>query len=125
LAPALSRVPAKTVIGSRLKPSAMFWTVRGANAILALRCAHPTIKLTGRTAGPPDSHLYVAHPKENRSRKQGRWSAGAFVGLGVQSRVSVTRAPGNTLDKIARAPQIGARRPGSGRRSTIPPIIAP
>jgi hypothetical protein len=30
----------KTVIGSRLKRSGMFWTVRGANAILALRCSH-------------------------------------------------------------------------------------
>ena len=30
----------KTVIGSRLKQSGMFWTVRGANAIIALRCAH-------------------------------------------------------------------------------------
>jgi hypothetical protein len=28
----------KTVIGTRLKQSGMFWTVRGANAILALRC---------------------------------------------------------------------------------------
>jgi hypothetical protein len=28
----------KTVIGSRTKQSGMFWTVRGANAILALRC---------------------------------------------------------------------------------------
>ena len=31
----------KTVIGSRLKQSGMFWTVRGANAIIALRCCHP------------------------------------------------------------------------------------
>jgi hypothetical protein len=30
----------KTVVGSRLKQSGMFWTVRGANAILALRCTH-------------------------------------------------------------------------------------
>jgi len=30
----------KTVIGSRLKQSDMFWTVRGANAIIALRCCH-------------------------------------------------------------------------------------
>jgi hypothetical protein len=30
----------KTVIGSRCKQSGMFWTVRGANAILALRCCH-------------------------------------------------------------------------------------
>ena len=29
----------KTVIG-RLKQSGMFWTVRGANAIIALRCCH-------------------------------------------------------------------------------------
>ena len=30
----------KTVIGSRLKHSGMFWTLRGANAIIALRCSH-------------------------------------------------------------------------------------
>jgi hypothetical protein len=30
----------KTVIGSRLKQSGMFWTVRGANGIIALRCCH-------------------------------------------------------------------------------------
>jgi hypothetical protein len=30
----------KTVIGSRLKQSGMFWTVQGANSIIALRCRH-------------------------------------------------------------------------------------
>lgn len=30
----------KTVIGHRLKQSGMFWTVKGANSILALRCCH-------------------------------------------------------------------------------------
>jgi hypothetical protein len=30
----------KTVIGARLKLSGMFWTVRGANSIIALRCCH-------------------------------------------------------------------------------------
>jgi hypothetical protein len=30
----------RTVIGSRLKQSGMFWTLRGANAIIALRCCH-------------------------------------------------------------------------------------
>jgi hypothetical protein len=30
----------KTVIGHRLKHSGMFWTLKGANAILALRCSH-------------------------------------------------------------------------------------
>jgi hypothetical protein len=30
----------KTVIGCRLKQSGMFWTVTGANAIIALRCCH-------------------------------------------------------------------------------------
>ena len=34
----------KTVIGSRLKQSGMFWTVRGANAIIALR----SCQLNGR-----------------------------------------------------------------------------
>ncbi len=29
----------KTVIGSRLKHSGMFWTLRGANSIIALRCS--------------------------------------------------------------------------------------
>ena len=28
----------KTIIARRLKQSGMFWTLRGANAILALRC---------------------------------------------------------------------------------------
>jgi hypothetical protein len=30
----------KTVIGTRLKQSGMFWTLRGANSIIALRCCH-------------------------------------------------------------------------------------
>ena len=30
----------KSIIGSRLKQSGMFWTVRGANSIIALRCCH-------------------------------------------------------------------------------------
>ena len=30
----------KTVIGARLKQSGMFWTLRGANAIIALRCCY-------------------------------------------------------------------------------------
>ena len=30
----------KTVVGHRLKQSGMFWTVNGANSILALRCCH-------------------------------------------------------------------------------------
>ena len=34
----------KTVVGKRLKQSGMEWTVRGANAIIALRCPH----LSGR-----------------------------------------------------------------------------
>jgi hypothetical protein len=34
----------KTVVAHRLKQSGMFWTVRGANAVLALRCCH----LSGR-----------------------------------------------------------------------------
>jgi hypothetical protein len=35
---------AKVVVGSRLKRSGMHWTVRGSNAIIALRC----YKLSGR-----------------------------------------------------------------------------
>jgi hypothetical protein len=34
----------KTVIGSRLKQSGMFWTVRGANAIIALRCCYLNVR---------------------------------------------------------------------------------
>ena len=34
------KVDGKTVIASRFKRSGMFWTVRGANTILALRCCH-------------------------------------------------------------------------------------
>jgi hypothetical protein len=31
-------VGCKSIVGERLKQSGMFWTVRGANAIIALRC---------------------------------------------------------------------------------------
>jgi hypothetical protein len=34
----------KTMVGQRLKPSGRRWTVRGANAIIALRCC----ELSGR-----------------------------------------------------------------------------
>ena len=37
----------KTVIGARLKKSGMFWTVRGANAIIALRCCYLNRRLEG------------------------------------------------------------------------------
>jgi hypothetical protein len=36
----------KTVIGRRLKMSGMFWTVRGANSIIALRCNRISGKFT-------------------------------------------------------------------------------
>ena len=36
--PGVIEAACKTVIGSRLKQSGMFWTVRGANDIIALRC---------------------------------------------------------------------------------------
>jgi hypothetical protein len=38
----------KTVIGSRLKQSGMFWTVRGANAIVALRCCQRRLQQAKR-----------------------------------------------------------------------------
>ena len=54
----------KTFIGSRLKQSGMFWTVRGANAIVALRCSAGStdnLRTTGRTPGRL-MHFYVSHP---------------------------------------------------------------
>ena len=55
----------KTAIGSRLKQSGMFWTLRGADAILALRCCH----LNGRfedywetRRAAYNLNFYVAHP---------------------------------------------------------------
>ena len=43
----------KTVIGSRLKQSGMFWTVRGANAIIALRCCHLNGRFEDYWEAPP------------------------------------------------------------------------
>jgi hypothetical protein len=56
----------KTVISSRLKQSGMFWTIWGANAILALRCFHLNGRFedTGKGAERRDRHFYVAHPIE-------------------------------------------------------------
>ena len=55
----------KTIIGSRLKHFGMFWTLRGANAILApaQTASVGGSDKTRRTAsGPHDLHNYVAHP---------------------------------------------------------------
>ena len=46
----------KTVLGARLKRSGMFWTLRGANAIIALRCC----RLSNRFEDYWDSRLSVA-----------------------------------------------------------------
>jgi Uncharacterised protein family (UPF0236) len=46
----------KTVIGSRLKQSGMFWTVRGANAVIALRCS----RLSGKFEDYWDSRSRAA-----------------------------------------------------------------
>ena len=46
----------KTVIGARLKGSGMFWTVRGANAIIALRCC----RLSGRFEDYWESRSHAA-----------------------------------------------------------------
>jgi len=54
----------KTVVGQRLKQSGMFWSVKGANSILAFDAPTPTAasRTTGRADGLPDLHFYVAHP---------------------------------------------------------------
>jgi hypothetical protein len=63
----------KTVVGFRLKQSGMFWTVRGANAILALRCS----LLNGRfedyweNCQPLESYFHVAHPLFNSEASHG------------------------------------------------------
>ncbi|MGP8174971.1 MAG: hypothetical protein ACLP7O_10545 [Terracidiphilus sp.] len=53
----------KTVIGSRLKQSGIFWTVRGANPIIVLRCGHLNghFKDYWKACWRPDLHFYVAH----------------------------------------------------------------
>ena len=55
----------KTVVGARLKQSGMFWTVRGANAIIALRCCTSTVasRTIGRHVARLDLHFHVAPPK--------------------------------------------------------------
>jgi hypothetical protein len=68
----------KTVIGQRLKQSGMFWTVRGANAILAFAAAisRPALSPIGKP-GPFDLHFYVAHPDASaRSDRRIRGLAG-------------------------------------------------
>jgi len=51
----------KTVIGSRLKQSGMFWTVRGANAIIALRCCllNGELKIIGAHDVSADYELFL------------------------------------------------------------------
>ena len=60
----------KTVVAQRLKRSGMFWTVRGANAIVVLRCA----RLNGRfedywesAPKPPDGTFMSRTPRVSGS----------------------------------------------------------
>ena len=46
----------KVVVGTRLKRAGMHWTVKGANAIIALRCS----KLSGRFEDFWESRAYQA-----------------------------------------------------------------
>jgi hypothetical protein len=65
----------KTVIGSRLKRSGMFWTVRAANAILALRCSHLNNRfedywgLHRSGAGTLFSSCRIVHAQADRRRR--------------------------------------------------------
>jgi len=52
----------KTVIGSRLKRSGMLWTVRGANAVIALRCCRHAANSTITGLLPPG---LIAHPRSH------------------------------------------------------------
>jgi len=57
----------KSIAGVRLKQTGMHWTVRGANAIIALRCCRFNQRFEDFWEGsaPPDPanpHFYVAHP---------------------------------------------------------------
>lgn len=56
----------KTIIGARCKQSGLFWTVRGANAILALRCCYFNGRFEDYWAARRacNLHFYVAHPQE-------------------------------------------------------------
>ena len=73
----------KTVIASRFKQSGTFWTVRGANDIIALRCSF----LNGRfedywaIAGPPDLHFHVAHRWQGRDTACALFAPVSFAAL--------------------------------------------
>jgi len=51
----------KTVIGSRLKQSGMFWTVAGANSIIALRCCHLNGRFEKLLGVPPRGISSMSH----------------------------------------------------------------
>jgi hypothetical protein len=53
----------KTLIATRLKRSGMFWTVRGANAVIIVEFT--TVTAATDSIGSPDGHdcpFQVAHP---------------------------------------------------------------
>jgi len=100
----------RTVIGERLKQSGMRWSVRGANAIIALRCCI----LSGRfedfgPAAPRSSHFYLVHPHGVSRRLAltlGRWFAAYPEANAAHWRAFHTRAR-LTMDSLRQlGPQI-------------------
>lgn len=93
----------KTVIGFRLKQSGMRWTVRGANAIIALRCA----ELSGRSAEFWEARAagWIQHPHLCRTPKTLRPMTDRRVLLpGLASTTSAAGAPSRRRRRTVMSP---------------------
>src|SRR5207248_11312403 len=114
----------KTVVAFRLKRSGMFWTVRGANAILTLRCCH----LNGEFAylcGGLRARLRFEHWQHRRrsrsrcERLEGRLLGALVVAGGARAFVAQVRkivvagmsvSPGDVHARAARYVNFDAER---------------
>ena len=102
----------KTIIGQRLKQSGMFWTVRGANAILALRCARLSGPLR-RLLGKPRSSCLTCI---NMSRTHAGSARLGLFGRLCECRLwgwSLTASEAGLRDRLATGPEADAASRGA------------
>ena len=108
----------KAVIGARLKQSGMFWTVRDANDIIALRCCRLNGQFEGLLGGKPRRLSVLTFRSRTRSatvlmpmRQNRSYPGGPNLAIASGPRQSITNSPLGSHISVSNQTQVFAWGP--------------